>query len=200
MQAQMVDERPKSAFYPTIGIGLGFFNPQEVNAYIENDIDSKGYTGTYNTTLYSYFEIKGGLTYRLRRFDVNGSLECGFGPKYIMIANGGENLSYNFGRVAPTISTNYYIPLGMGRHALSIGGGVHYNYLKFKEYSATTPGYKIQVGSSLQMGKFNLQPYLAYNNVMASDKSTLAGIPFDMDYTGVQIGIVCSVHKIIYFK
>jgi hypothetical protein len=196
----MDDERRQSGLYPIFGIGIGGFYPQDVNDYIQNEIDAKGYYDTYNTELYMFIELKGGLTYRLKRFDFSGIVEWDLAPKVIMVSGGNGNLNYNFTRVAPTISTNYYFPLGSGKHALFIGGAIHYNILKFKNYSAAAPGYKIQFGSSMQFGRFNLQPYLAYNYATASDNDPIMGNDFELNYTGGQIGVICSFHDLIYFK
>jgi hypothetical protein len=199
LQSQESSTR-STAVYPTFGFGIGFFYPSDVNDYIQYEIDDLGYTDQYNTSLYMYLEIKGGLTFRMKKMDISGSLEYCIAPKWVVVTGGGSNLTYSYTRLSPVITANYYIPLKSGRHAFFLGGGVHYNIMKFKKFSASSPGFKLQAGFSLQMGKFNLQPYVAFNYVKATDSSDQVWGDFDMDYTGGQIGIMLSFHPRINYK
>jgi hypothetical protein len=186
----------KLAVYPSLGLALGVFYPQDVNNYIKNDIS--GYSDTYNTDLYAYFEFKAGLTFRLKRVDFNVSLEEDIAPK-IGIVIGGEDFSYYYNKLSPEISANFYFPTGSGKNAFFIGAGVSYNFLSFEEYRASCPGVKAQLGYSLQFGKMNLQPYLAFKYIKATDSSTRYE-DFVLDYTGGQIGFILSLHKRMYYN
>ncbi len=181
-----------SALYPSFGIGIGFFYPSDVNDYI--DADLSGYN-TVNEDLYMYLEVKGGLTYRLKKVDFSGMLEFDVGPKF---TTGDETFTYFFTRIAPEISANYYISTGSGKNAFFIGGAVSYAFMKFEDFSASAPGFKAQVGYSMQFGKFNLQPYVAFRYNKAADDLEFGS--FDLDYTGGQIGLIFSFHQGILYK
>jgi len=188
------------AFYPSFGVGFGFFYPGDVNDYIQNEMDELGYIEEYNTDMYLYLEIRGGLTYRIKNFDFNGFLEYDIAPKWIMVEGGGDDLSYSYSRISPLISVNYFIPVGSGKHAFFLGGGVNYSFMKFKEYSASNPGFKLQAGFSLQFGKFNMQPFGAFNYAKATDTSDPDQGDFELNYTSGQIGVNFSFHPTINYK
>jgi hypothetical protein len=196
------ESSPKNQMiYPTIGVGIGFFYPEDVNNYIK-DFITAGYT-TVNTELYMYLEVKGGLTFRLKNVDFTAALEYDIAPKYVVVDVGG-NISYSYSRVAPEISANYFIPNKSGKNAFFIGGGISYSFMKFKEFSASNPGFKIQTGYSLQFNKINIQPYIAFRYVKATDNGitdidTLPG-SFDLSYTGGQIGILISFHPRMLYR
>jgi hypothetical protein len=186
--------------YPSFGFGIGFFYPKDVNDYIKEEIIS-GYGSTVNTDLYMYLEIKGGITFRLKNVDFNAMLEYDIAPKYVVVSGGGDNFSFAFTRIAPEISANYYIPGESGKNAFFIGGGVNYSFMSFKEFKASNPGFKLQAGYSMQFGKFNMQPYLAFRYVKATDTSSDVNWPkFNLDYTGGQIGIILSFHQRMNYK
>jgi hypothetical protein len=182
-----------SALYPTIGIGIGFFYPSDVNDYIDYDLSN--YI-TINEDMYMYLEIKGGLTYRLKKVDFSALVEFDVAPK--IATTGDETYTYFFTRLAPEISVNYYISNRTGKNAFFIGAGVSYAFLTFKDYSASAPGVKAQLGYSMQFGKFNMQPYLAFRYNKATDSATLGN--FDLDFTGGQIGLIFSFHPRILYK
>jgi len=184
------------AVYPTLGFGIGFFYPKDVNDYIQDEIISD-YGSSYNTDLYMYLEIKGGVTFRLKSVDFSALLEYDIAPKFVVVS-GGNNISYSYSRFAPEISVNFYIPNQSGNHAFFIGGGVNYSFMHFKEFSASSPGFKLQLGYSLQFGKFNLQPNVAFRYVKATSSSK--DVDFDLDYTGGQIGVILSFHPRINYK
>ncbi len=181
-----------SALYPSFGIGIGFFYPSDVNDYIDADLSS--YV-TVNEDMYMYLEVKGGLTYRLKNVDFSGMLEFDVGPK---VTTGDETITYFYTRIAPEISVNYYISTGSGKNAFFLGGAVSYGFLKFEDFSASAPGFKAQVGYSMQFGKFNMQPYVAFRYNKATDDLDIGS--FDLDYTGGQIGLIFSFHPGILYK
>jgi hypothetical protein len=188
------------AFYPSFGLGIGFFYPSDVNDYMENDMASLGVAGSYNTSLYMYLEVKAGLTYRMKCFDITGGFEYDLAPKFIFVSGGSvSSITYFYHRLSPEISSNYYISAKNSKNAFFIGGGVNYSFLSFEEYSASAPGFKVQLGYSMQFDKFNLQPYGAFRYTRAIDSST--GIEdFVMDYTGGQFGLIMSLHPMIRYK
>jgi hypothetical protein len=189
-----------SAIYPSFGLGIGFFYPSDVNDYIDLDMAYQGVEGTFNTDLYMYLEIKAGLTYRMKSFDLTGGLEYDVAPKYVLVDGGSSgNLTYFYHRLSPEISANYYISNKNGKNAFFIGGGINYSFLSFEEFDASAPGFKVQLGYSMQFNKFNLQPYGAFRYTKATDSSTGMG-DFVMDYTGGQIGVNMSFHPKILYK
>lgn len=189
-----------SAFYPTFGLGIGFFYPSDVNDYIVIDMANQGAVGTFNTKMYMYLEAKAGLSYRMKSFDITGGLEYDMAPKYVIVEGGSVNsITYFYHRLSPEISANYYIPNKSGKNAFFFGGGVNYSFLSFEDFSASAPGFKVQLGYSLQFGNFNLQPYGAFRYTRATDSSTGMG-DFVLGYTGGQIGVTMSFHPLIPYR
>jgi hypothetical protein len=196
------ESSPKNQMvYPTIGVGIGFFYPEDVNNYIK-DVVTAGYS-TVNTELYMYLEVKGGLTFRLKNVDFTAALEYDIAPKFVVV-DAGDNISYSYTRLAPEISANYFIPNKSGKNAFFIGGGISYSFMKFKDFSASNPGFKIQTGYSMQFSKINIQPYFAFRYVKASDSSIIeyqeGKNSFDLSYTGGQIGVLISFHPRMLYK
>jgi hypothetical protein len=189
------------AIYPSFSIGLGFFYPSDVNDYITNEMMSS-YTETYNTDIYLNFELRGGLSFRMKKLEISGSFECAFAPKVVVGAD-----SYSFNRFSPLVSAIYYIPVGSsGKNALLVGGGIHYNFLKFEDFKGSNPGLKLMVGYSMQAGHFNLQPNLSVNIIKAEGSSDYDnGFGYttnylDLNYTGVNIGVILSFHRKISYR
>jgi hypothetical protein len=184
--------------YPHFGLAFGFFNPSDVNDYIEGSLGE--YLTEYGTeNIFMYYEVQGGITFRLKKIDFSGFLEYAFAPKWIVVTNG-ENTTFNFSRVSPGINANVYLPMGSGKHAFLIGAGVQYHIMQFEEFSASDPGFRMQAGVSLQFGKFNLQPYLGFKYANATDDTEEMWEDFNMNYTGGQIGIIMSFHPPVNYK
>lgn len=192
--------------YPTFGFGFGFFYPKDVNKTIDDIIDVGGYlieTGTQN--IFMFYDLHAGLTFRIKRFDISALFEYDIAPKWIF-ASGGEDLSFYFSRLAPGVMANLYVPVGSGKHAFFLGGGVNYSIMNFKvkigseEYKpdGSTVGFKAMLGFSLQFGKFNLQPYLAFNYAKATTAEEFGNM--DLDYTNGQLGLNFSFHRPINYK
>lgn len=192
------------AVHPTFGLGFGFFYPKDVNKEIDYIIDEGGYlieTGTKN--IFMFYDLHAGLSFRIKRFDFSALFEYDIAPKWIF-ATGGDDLSFYFSRLAPGFLANFYIPVGSGKHAFFLGGGVNYSIIKFKEkigseennLEGSTVGFKAQLGFSLQFGKFNLQPFAAFNYAKATTKDW----QYSLDYTNGQIGVNFSFHRPINYK
>jgi len=188
-----------TAVYPVFGLGFGFFSPGDVNKYIEASLPS-GYVNEMGSEdIFMFLDLHAGLTFRMKRFDITAMAEYDIAPKFIMITNG-DDLSFNFSRFAPGILANLYVPVGSGKHAFFLGGGVNYSIMNFEKFSASAPGFRFQLGFSLQFGKFNLQPFGAFNYASATDDSDEDLENFDMDYTNGQIGVNLSFHPAINYK
>ncbi len=186
-----------NAVYPTFGVGIGFFNPEDVNEYIKYSLPS-GYISEFGTEdIFMLIDLHAGITFRMKRFDVSAMLEYDIAPKFIII-EGADNQTYVFSRVAPGITANIYIPVGTGRHALFLGGNVNYSFMSFKDFRASSPGFKIQAGFSMQFGNFNLQPFGAFNYASGTDSDNSAwGKDFILNYTNGQVGVYLSFHPAI---
>ena len=181
-------------FYPSFGLSYGFFDPKDVNAFIKNDLSSHSIASTSGTTdIFSYFEVRGGITVKMKRIDFNGIGEYAGAPKVVLVTNGNSR-TYYFSRTTIGAVSDFFIPLGSsGKSSLFFGGGVLYNFMKFKSYTASSPGFRLQAGVSLQFGKFNLEPNLAFNYAKATKHIT--NDDFVMNYTGGQISLIFSFHK-----
>ena len=179
-------------FYPTFGVSVGFFNPKNVNDFIKNDLSNNNVVTTTSSDMFAYYEVHGGLTFKIKFVDISGFAEYATSPKWIIVTNGSSR-TYFFNRTTLGVSTNFFIPLGTSKQSIFFGGGITYNFLKFKGFKASDPGFRIQAGASLQFGKFNLQPYARFNYAKSSDKLTFGS--FNLNYTGGQIGFIFSFHR-----
>lgn len=202
LQAQ--DATPPFMVYPSITVGIGFFYPGHVNEYIEDEIIA-GYSDAVNTELYAFFEVRGGLTFRMKRFDFGAMLEYDIAPKFVMVT-GGDNFTYSYSRIAPELSANIYFPGNSGKNAFFVGAGINYSFMKFEEYNASSPGVAVRAGYSMQFKSINIQPYGLFRLVKGSDPSgydyqgTIVHSEFEMNYTSFQIGANISFHKRMLYK
>jgi hypothetical protein len=183
--------------YPSFGVGFGFFNPSDVNEYIQDELGS--YELEYGTTdIFLYFKLHAGVTIRMKQFDVSALLEYDLAPKFISNMSGGD-YTYMYQRIAPGVDANYYVPVGTGRHAVFFGGGFNVSLLSFENFKAVSPGFDVHVGYSLQFGKFNLQPYLGFAYASGNDKDDFIQ-KFALNYTSAQIGVKMSFHPRMNYK
>lgn len=185
----------KMKVYPTFGLGIGFFNPSDVNDFIEVSLPSNYELEFGTTDMFMYFEFMAGVTFRTKRFDLTPYADFALAPKWITVLNDDGDYFYNFTRLSPGIMANYYFPSKSEKHALFVGGGVQYQFMKFEDFQASAPGFRAQVGYSMQFGNFNLQPYGAFRYAKATDSGDL--IDFDLNYTGFQIGVILSFHPAV---
>lgn len=191
------DNTRKFGVYPGFGFGIGYFNPEQVNLYIENDLPDNIYMQYGSTDLFLYEELHIFVTCRIRWLDITSLVDYALGPKFIMIS-GSSNQFYNFSRISPGLLVNFYIPTGSSRHAFFIGGGVQFHFMNFEEYGGNTIGYRANIGYNLQLSKVGLQPNIAFNLAKAEDD--LGSYKFELNYTGLQIGLNVSFHKPIAYK
>jgi hypothetical protein len=147
---------------------------------------------TTTSDMFAYYEVHGGLTLKIKFVDISGFAEYATSPKWIIVTNGSSR-TYFFNRATLGASTDFFIPIGTTKHSIFIGGAITYNFLKFKSLKASAPGFRVRVGASLYFGKFNLQPYAAFNYAKAKDEFPFGS--FDLNYTGGQIGFIFSFHR-----
>jgi len=188
-----------SAFYPGFGIGFGFFYPKGVNEYISNDLSS--YYQQYGTNdIFMYYAVSGSLTYKIKWFDVSALAEYAIAPKFIYVSNTSDLITYGYSRFSPGMLASFYIPFASGRHAILLGGGAQYHFMKFKTFKGNNIGFRIQAGISLQFGKFNVQPLLAFNIAKAKNEMMVNDKLYDLNYTGGQLGINLSIHPPVAYR
>ena len=179
--------------YPSFGVAAGFFNPGDVNDYIEASLARAGVEKQYGTTaIFANYEIHGGVTFRLKKVDFSGELAFAFAPKWILVENG-DNMNFFFNRVSPGISANYYIPMKSEKMDFFLGGGFQYHFMKFEEITGHTPGFCLRAGISMQFGKFNMQPNVTFLYARTDDTSLMEN-GFVLNYTSGLIGIIMSFH------
>lgn len=182
----------KMKVYPTFGLGIGFFNPSDVNDYVEISLPSNYELEFGTTDMFMYFEFMAGVTFRTKRFDVTPYADFALAPKWVTVIGGDDDYFYNFTRLSPGVMANYYFPSKSEKHAFFIGGGVQYQFMSFEDFQASAPGFRAQAGYSMQFGKFNLQPYAAFRYSKAKDSVGMSD--FELNYTGFQIGVILSFH------
>jgi hypothetical protein len=201
-QLRAQDSEKSFMVYPTFGVGIGFFYPKDVNTYIEDYMFPEALE-SYNTEIYMYLEVKGGVTFRLKNVDFGVIMEYDIAPKFVVVTGGGEDDTYAFSRYSPELSANYYIPGKSGKNAFFIGAGINYSFMEFEGIKASAPGVKLQLGYSMQFGKFNMQPYGAFRYVKGTDDDVIWGMgndKFELNYTGGQIGIILSFHQRMLYR
>jgi hypothetical protein len=187
----------KMRVYPSFSISAGFFNPGDVNDYISGSFAGSGISTEFGTTdMFANYEIKGAVTFRLKRVDFSGELGYGIAPKWVIVTNG-SNSDFYFTRISPGASANYYIPMKSKRMELFFGGGVQYHFMKFENFKGSSPGISLRAGLSLQLGRFNMQPNISFLYAKSKDNyfGYLSEGTFEMNYTSGIIGIIMSFHR-----
>jgi hypothetical protein len=180
--------------YPSFGIAAGFFNPRDVNDYIKASFAGSGISTEFGTTdIFANYEIKGGVTFRLKRVDFSGELAFAIAPKWVIVENG-SNMNFYFNRISPGISANYYIPMKSKRMEFFLGGGVQYHFMKFEGIKGHTPGFSLRAGISMQFGKFNMQPNVSFLYARTDNTNPTENGFLVLNYTSGVIGIIMSFH------
>lgn len=168
-------------FFPSVHIG--FFNPEDVNDYIANDLS--GYSITMGTTdLILSFNLGLGVGFRFANLvEIQPIVEYSIAPK--IIAN--IDKSYSFSKFSGGMMANFLVPLADDRkHSIILGAGMFYNNLKFEEFTGNTIDPRFQAGFSLNNNKFNPQILLSVDlaKTEADDHEY-----FELNYTSVRIGV-----------
>ena len=126
-------------FYFEIGLGFGFFYPDDVNDYI------KYYTENYLITsgiedLFLNLVGRVSFTYRINKTnDLSLIGEYAWAPKYILVSRGDDKY-FHFDRVSPGFISKFNIPISSGRNSIFFAPGLLYNFMKFEEYKANAIG------------------------------------------------------------
>ncbi len=167
-----------------LGFSFGFFNPQEVNQYIENYLDSQGMLVSSGfSNIIMCFSARADIKIKPHKlFDINVFGEFTAAPKFITLDNG-ESLTYNFGKRSVGALANFNIPLGSGRHYFFLGAGPVYHAMKFEDFAANTFGPRFDFGIDLNFNKIELRPTFFFDIAKANDNE------FTMNYTSGNVGI-----------
>jgi hypothetical protein len=190
------------------GLGLGFFNPSDVNQYMENWLDSQG--------SYSVQEGFSGMVLNvvprisvsfapIKYLQLQAVGELGWGPKIVMVQNG-ESEFFNFMRYSVGLMVNGHLPLGNDRYSIYLGGGVLHHWMAFKDYDGSGLGYRGQLGIRFLGRRLIPELYVAFDYATAStgmplnagkitrsDGSVAMGPAtgeMKLDYTGVTLGAI----------
>lgn len=168
-------------FFPSIH--FGFFNPEDVNQFIANDLSN--YTIEFGTTdLVMNFNLGLGASLRFfNLFEVQPIFEYSIAPKMV---SGAEH-NYSFNKMSGGIIGNILIPFSSSRkHSLLIGAGGLFNQMSFEDFSGSSFNPRVQAGISLNNSKFNPQVILAYDFAKAkADENE----NFELDYRSFRIGV-----------
>lgn len=162
------------------GIGFGFFNPEDVNNWLENEYSR--YTEVTNLSIYMNENIALVASFRpIEMLRVNLSAEAGIAPKLIITDDRGTKY-HNFGRYSGGIEAYLNVPIGSGRHSILFGVGSFYHYMYFEEYSGNTIGVRvIPFGMSFGFRKTQLQLLLG-GDLLASANDTRGYTNFNLNY------------------
>ena len=182
----ITENRKEKNLYFGIGFGFGFFYPSDVNDYIKaNTKDIIITSGIEDLFLNLVGRVS--LTYRINKtIDISLIGEYAWAPKYISVS-GGDDEYFHFDRVSPGFIAKFHIPIGSGKHSIFLAPGLLYNFMKFEEFKANAIGARLEAGLSFNFGKFNLQPFICYDYIKATDNSYIP--EFELNYSGAQIGV-----------
>jgi hypothetical protein len=180
-------------FYFGMGIGFGFFNPEDINSIIEyNYGGASTEMGFYDMVFYLAINAKGSFFFT-KYTELQVALEGAFGPKFIVDANSDETDFYSFNRFTPALKFNFHIPAG-NRLSIYLGPGVNWSTMKFKnphgeDLKNNTIGFSGQAGVMIRFSKWAIAPFLDVNFINGKD-TEVNGINtgLELNYTGVTIG------------
>ncbi len=164
-------------------IHFGFFNPEDVNAYIENDLSNYSIVaGTSDMIL--NFNL--GLGFGLRFFNLVEAqpiFEYSIAPKIIS----GADHNYSYSKFSGGMMANFLIPMSpTKKNSIIIGAGLFYNSMTFEDFSGSSMNPRFQTGISLNNNRFNPQVILAYDMAKATDDEFEG---FELDYSSFRIGV-----------
>ncbi len=168
-------------FFPSVH--FGFYNPEDVNTWIENDLSNYYITaGTSDLIL----NINVGIGFGFRFFNLIEAqpiIEYSFSPKIIS----GADKTYNFTKFSGGMMANFLAPLSpTKRNSIIIGVGLLYHSMSFEDFSGNSVNPRFQTGVSLNNNRFNPQIILAYDLAKATDDEYEN---FELDYSSIRVGI-----------
>lgn len=173
------------------GYSLGFFNPDVINDYIYLRLHQQHLVMQEGTS--DMFLNVGGRIFAGYKTDINLGfevfLEGALGPKIIYAAYD-DDMTFLFNRLSPGLKITYDIQVGR-KSSIILGGGVMFNSLIFKEnsdklYFARSLGGKFSVAYQINFKHIAPRVFVDIDIAKAKDNG------FELDYSGVQIGLAFS--------
>jgi len=174
-------------FYFGLGFSEGIFFPGDVNDYMKN---TSNYTITEGVEDL-FLNMVGRVSFTIllsENIDLSLIGEYAWGPKFVLV-DGGDNVYYHFDRFSPGLIAKFHIPIKSGKNSFFLAPGITFNNMKFEQFKAAGFGAKAQAGFSFNFKKFRLQPFLCYDYAKAVDDSDRHYGEFELNYSGVQIGV-----------
>ena len=172
-----------------VGFSFGFFNPADVNDYIDWRLQGASMETGFSEII-MHFGGKAFVGYRAdNNLGIEAFLEGNIAPKILSVSNG-EDLNIMLNRVAPGVQLSYDIRLGK-KHSIILGAGPTYNMISLRD-----DGDKVASASAIG-GKFTVAYQFSHKHIAPRAfididyaKATDNGI--EMNYSGVQIGLAFS--------
>lgn len=173
---------PPKQLYFGLGFGLSFFGPTGVNNNIQNYLDSKGISITSGTSdIIMNISFKANITYMINEsFGLSGLWDMAFAPKVIVVTNGASE-SFSFNRFSPGAIGEYYFGIKDNRKFV-LGAGILYNFMTFRDYSASGLSYRLQIGQMMKIDKYQLK-LLIMLDIMPPVNTTMTSSPNELNYT-----------------
>ena len=184
-----VDYPPKS-FYIGFNTGISLFTPAGVNNEISNYLNLQGVViKTGSSDIFLNFSLKLNLTYMINQMSgLSGIFDMGFSPKFIYIENAEKSESFSFNRYSSGLVYDLY--LGKREYSkILIGGGVLYNNMGFKDFSASGVSFRFQIGRLIRMNTHRLR-IVGVFNFMPPVNAKSSGKTIEFNYTdlGMVVG------------
>lgn len=152
------------------GALFGFFNPDGVNTYLKNWVEAQhGYTTQGTPHMLLHVGPRAAVVFSpIPYIDITVLGELAWAPKVATLENGtGKSTYFSYTRLSGGALANIHIPLR--EQSIFFGGGVLYSKLAFEEYTAETPGFRVQVGTRIPISNtLAVDGFLAFDS-MAKD-------------------------------
>jgi len=179
-------------FFLGLGFSFGLFAPPDVNSYMEGWQDSLGTTMSQSgfTGMFLNLIPRIAVTYKpLKYVEVQAVGEIAWGPK--IISSNVESKVFSFVRFSPGIVGSFHLPVGQHGKSIYAGVGFIYHWMVFEDFSADTPGLRVEAGFELYTSKTMIELFAAFDYAKAD-----AGAPIGygdnasmiLNYTGVMLG------------
>jgi hypothetical protein len=179
-------KRSQKSLFFGVGVGYGFFYPNDVNDYIADYTDNIIITNGTTDMIMNY-TIRGILTYKIiKAIDISFFADYTWSPKLIFV-DGDDNIYFHFNKFSPGIEPKFHISFSSGRHSVFFSPGVTYNIMKFEKYKADKVGLRLKGGVGLNFDNFTMQPFVFYD--ISNDVDERYGDNFRLNYSGVQLGV-----------
>ena len=174
-----------------IGGGIGFFYPQDINRYLNDNYSSYMLTsGVYDMFLYFVVNAKGSFFFT-KNTELQLEAEWAFSPKFIAVD--GEADTYFYHRLTPAVKFHIHFPL-RDDYSVYFGPGINWNRMKLNtpngsDYHGNCIGFSGQGGVMVRFEKSAMQPFVTVNIINSKNiEDGLTTSISNFSFTGVQIG------------